>query len=115
MSIKAASTPASLSCCAVSDLIMPVWTRTVKPKSRFICAMAGMNCSSGTEPSGEHPPLMRQPNAPFCLSSVQSSMSFCGVFAGCMVSRTFPSQCLQFSVHPLPVMETVGNSVGLER
>lgn len=114
MSIKAASTSASLSCCAVFLLSMPVWTSTVKPKSCFIFAMAGMNCSSGTEPSGEHPPLMRQPKAPFCLSSVQSSMSFCGVLAGCMVSRTFPSQCLQFNAQPLPVMETVGNSVGLE-
>ena len=110
MSINAASTPAFLSCFAVSNLIIPEWTRTVKPKSCLIRAIAGMNFSSGTAPLGKHPPLIRQPKAPFSLSVAQCARSFSGVSAGCMVSRTFPPQCLQLSAQPLPVTDIVGNS-----
>lgn len=68
MSMSAVSTPAFLSCWAVSVSIMPVWTNTVKPNSFLICAMVGMKGFSGTVPFGVHPPLMRMPVAPFCLS-----------------------------------------------
>ena len=112
MSMSTASTFAVLSCFAVSALIIPEWIRTVKPRSRLICAIVGMNFSSGTAPFGRHPPLIKQPNAPFSLSAVQWARSFLGVFAGCMVSRTFPPQCLQFSAQPFPVMDIVGKSVG---
>jgi hypothetical protein len=43
---------------------------------------------------------------------MHNAKSFSGVFAGCMVSRTFPPQCLQFNAQPFPVIDTVGKSVG---
>ena len=72
-SINAASTPARLSAAAAEASIMPVWTKTVKPSSRLIFLMAGMNGLRGTVPFGVHPPLMRQPEAPCCLSVAASA------------------------------------------
>ena len=114
MSINAASTPAFLSASAVAASTMPVCTLTVKSNSCLIFSITGVNCLSGTEPFGMHPPLMRMPKAPFCFSFELVSKSFSGVSAGCMVLRILPSQCLQFSVQPLPVMDIVGNWFGLE-
>lgn len=74
-----------------------------------------MNLSSGTEPSGKHPPLIRQPMQPLLLKSLQMSISFSGVGADNMVSRTFPPQCLHFKAHEEPVTEIVGKVVGDER
>ena len=110
-SINAASTPARLSVTAVAGSIMPVWTKTVRPRSRLIFVIVGMNGSRRTEPFGVHPPLMRQPEVPCRLSFVASAKSFSGVVAGYMVFRTFPSQCLQLSAHAMPVTDMVGNCV----
>jgi len=115
MSISAASTLARFSATAASESIMPVWTKTVKPNSRLIFSMAGMKGLRGTEPSGVHPPLIRQPKAPCCFSVAASAKSFSGVVAGCMVCRTLPPQCLQLSAHAVPVTDTVGKCVGEER
>ena len=95
--------------------IIPVCTITVKPNSCLIFSRVGMNCLSGTEPFGRHPPLTRQPKAPFCFNFAPSSKSFSGVLAGCMVSRILPSQCLQLSAQFLPVTDIVGKRVGDER
>ena len=76
--------------------------------------MVSMNPPRGTEPSGRHPPLIRQPKAPLRLSSVHNSSSFSGVVAEYMVFRTFPLQCLHFNAQLVPVTEIVGKSVSEE-
>ena len=94
--------------------MIPVCTRTVSPRSSLILAIASTNLSSGTDPSGKHPPLIRQPTQPLFFKSVQVSISAFGVGADSMVSRTFPLQCLQFKVQEFPVTEIVGKVVGDE-
>src|SRR5208337_5855 len=114
-SINAASTPAFLRAAAVLGVITPVCTKTVKPSSLFTFSMASANSSRGTEPSVRHPPLTRQPTAPFCLSFAHTSNNSEGESAGCMVSRTLPPQCLQFSAQRVPVTEIVGKLDGKEQ
>jgi hypothetical protein len=70
-----------------------------------------MKMSKGTEPSGRHPPLIRQPLAPSSLSLTHKSKSSSGKRAGCMVSNTLPPQCLQLRAQEVPVTDTVGKSL----
>jgi len=74
-----------------------------------------MNLPKGTEPSGRHPPLIRQPKAPSRLICAQILNNLSGVVAEYIVSKTFPPQCLQFNAQPVPVTEIVGNSLGEEQ
>jgi len=78
-------------------------------------AIASTNLLRGTEPSGKHPPLMRQPMAPSFFSFTQRLKSSFGVRAGNMVLRTFPSQCLHFRAQDEPVIEIDGKAVGEEQ
>ena len=94
---------------------MPVWTMTCSLSSCLIFPIVLMNLRRGTEPSGRHPPLMRHPNAPSCLSLLQRVNNSSGVFAGYIVFRTLPPQCLHFSEQPWPVIEIVGKSFVEER
>jgi len=115
MSIRAASTPASFSLLAIVRSMTPVCATMVSPRSRLIFAIASMNLLRGTEPSGRHPPLMRQPMAPLVFSFAQRLTSSFGVGAGNMVFKTLPSQCLHFRAQEEPVTEMDGKAVGEER
>jgi hypothetical protein len=81
----------------------------------LILARTGKNRSSGTDPSGWHPPLTKHPKAPFRLSLNAIAKSFFGVSAACIVSKIFPPQCLQLTAQVLPVTEIVENRFGDER
>lgn len=67
-----------------------------------------MKLSRGTEPSGRHPPLMRQPAAPFSFSFVQTLKSSSGLGAETIVSNTLPLQCWHFRAQEEPVIEIEG-------
>ena len=115
MSINAASTPASFSLFAVGRSMTPVCVAMVSPSSLLILAMVSTNSLRGTEPSGKHPPLMRQPMAPSFFSFTQRLKSSFGVRAGNMVLRIFPWQCLHFRAQEEPVIEMDGKAVGEEQ
>ncbi len=115
MSIRAASTPASFNLLAVERSMTPVCAAIVSPSSLLILAIASTNLLMGTDPSGKHPPLMRQPTAPRFFSFAQRLKSFFGVRAGDMVSRTFPLQCLHSRAQEEPVIEIDGKAVGEEQ
>ena len=67
-----------------------------------------MNLLRGTEPLGVQPPLMRHPMPSWLLIVFAASKSFSGVSVGCIVSKSFPPQCLQFNAQLFPVTENVG-------
>ena len=115
MSIRAASTPASFNLFAVEKSMTPVCAAMVSPSSLLILAIAPTNLLRGTEPSGRHPPLIRQPIAPPFFSFTQRLKSSFGVRAGNMVLRTFPLQCLHFKAQEEPVIEIDGKAVGEEQ
>ncbi len=113
--MRAASTPASLNLFAIESSTTPVCTTMVSPVSRFTSAMASTNLSRGTEPSGKHPPLIRQPTAPFLLSLAQRQIRSSGVVAGIIVFSTFPPQCLHLKAQEEPVTEIDGKAAGDEQ
>src|SRR3989337_581550 len=115
MSIRAASTPASLSFVAMLKSTTPVCTTTVKPSFRFTSGIASTNLSNGTDPSGRQPPLIRQPIPPFRFTSEQTSINCRGVKADNIVLSTLPPQCLHFKAQKEPVTEMEGKAAGDEQ
>jgi len=115
MSISAPSTPAFFRLFAVVVSMIPVCITMINPNSFFTLVIASMSSSMGTEPSGRHPQLIRQPTAPFSFSFLHTSKSSFGVDTGYIVLRTFPLQCLHFKAQEDPVIEMDGKKALEER